>query len=159
MEKIRLQNIDKCAGVPSTRTRQRCTSYSDTDEDKTAQHHWILPFNKIWNGSARTGRRTSRHRLHPLLHYGHNTRHCGILNTGEILNSGESGNQKNGKTKSGGEMVSEDNRRFIFTPAIRKLTADEYCFKCCPSCPEFSFFFAVLHIHQPFFSTGFASRH
>ena len=30
------------------------------------------------------------------------TRHGGILNTGKIFNSGESGNQKNGKTKSGG---------------------------------------------------------
>ena len=36
-----------------------------------------------------------------------------------------------------GEMVSEDNRRFMFT----QTDADEYWFNCCPSCPEFSFLF------------------
>ena len=63
-------------------------------QDSTTR--WILPFNKIWNGSARTVKRTSRHWLHPLLRHGHKTRHGGILN------SGESGKLKNGKTKSGG---------------------------------------------------------
>ena len=33
--------------------------------------------------------------------------------------------------------------------SISKLMADEYCCNCCPSCPEFSNFFAVLHTHQP----------
>ena len=97
MDKRRLQNNNKCADVPSTRTRQRYASYSDAYEDKTAQH--IGSYNSTIFG---TGRRTSEHRLHPLLRHGHKTRHGGILNTGTILISGESGNQKNGKTTSGG---------------------------------------------------------
>ena len=109
MDKRRLQNNNKCADVPSTRTRQRYASYSDAYEDKTAQH--IGSYNSTKFGSFshhevfcffnsfRTGRRTSEHRLHPLLRHGHKTRHGGILNTGTILISG---NQKNGKTTSGG---------------------------------------------------------
>ena len=77
------------------------------------------------------------------------TRHGGILDTGKILNSGESGNQKNGKTKSGGRNGKQRPQTIQVHSSIRKVTADEYCFKCCPSCPEFSDFFAVLHIHQP----------
>ena len=146
VEKRRLQIINKCADVPSTRTR---------GQDSTT--HWTLPFNKIWNVSATTGRRTSRHRLHPLLRHGHKTRHGGILNTGKILNSGESGNQKNGKTKSGGRNGKRRPQTIHVQTSIRKVIADEYCLKCCPSCPEFSDFFAVLHIHQPCIFLDFAS--
>ena len=77
------------------------------------------------------------------------TRHGGILDTGKILNSGESGNQKNGKTKSGGRNGKQRPQTIQVHSSIRKVIADEDCFKCCPRCPEFSDFFAVLHIHQP----------
>ena len=46
-----------------------CLQQELRGQDSTT--HWTLPFNKIWSGSARTGRRTSRHRLHPLLRHGH----------------------------------------------------------------------------------------
>ena len=117
VEKRRLQNINKCADVLSTRTRQRCTSYSDTDEDKTAQHI----------GSYTTdGRRTSRHRLHLLLRHGHRIRHGGTLNTGTILNSGESGNQKNGTTKGGGRHGERRQQTIHVHTSIRKLIVDDY---------------------------------
>ena len=75
-------------------------------------------------------------------------RHGGILNTGKILNSGESGNQKNGKTKGGWRNGMQGPQTSQVHSSIKKVIADEY-FKCCPSCPEFSDFFAVLRIQQP----------
>ena len=134
--------------------RYRCGQDSTT--------HWILPFNKFWNGSARTGRRTARHRLHTLFRHGHEIRHGGILNTGKSLDSGECGNQKNGKTKSGGRNGKRRQQTIHVHTSIRKRIADEYCFNCFPSRLEFSFFFAVLHIHQPcsfLCLPDYASRH
>ena len=53
--------------------------------------------------------------------HGHKTRHGGILNTGKILNSGESGNQKNGKTKSGGRNGKRRQQTIHVHTSIRKL--------------------------------------
>ena len=51
--------------------------------------------------------------------------------------------QKNGKTKSGGRNGKRRQQTIDVHTSIGKLTADEYCFNSCPSCPEFVFFFAV----------------
>ena len=132
----------------ATRTRQKVCLIFRCIGGQDSTTHWILPFNKIWNGSARTGKRPSQQRLHPLLRHGHKTRHGGIVNTGKILNSGESG-EKNGKTTSVGRNGKRRQQTIHVHPSIRKLLADEYCFNCCPSCFELSFFFAILHNHQP----------
>ena len=50
-----------------------------------------------------------------------------------------------------GEKGKRREQTILAHTCIRKLFADEYCFNCCPSCPVFSNFFAVLHIHQPCF--------
>ena len=110
----------------------------------TRQHNTlVLQFDNIRGGPARTGRCTSRHRLHPLLRLGHKTGHGGILNTGKILNNGESGNQKNGKTKSGGRNGTRRQQTIHVHTSIRKLMWTRRCFNCCPSLSS-SFFFCSL---------------
>ena len=112
VEKRRLQNINKCADVPSTRTRQRYASHSDADEDKTAQHFGSYLSTKF--GMAQP-------EMADVLRHGHITRHGRILNTGEILHSGESGNQKNGKTKGGGRNGKRRQQTMHIHTSIRKL--------------------------------------
>ena len=121
------------------------SSTTNACEDKTAQHIGSYHSTKFGMSRPEPSKRTSRHRLHPLLRQGHKTRRGGILNTGKNLNSGESGNQKNGKTKSGGRNGKRRQQTIHVHTRIRKLIADVYCFNCCSSCLEFSNFLAVLH--------------
>ena len=101
VEKRRLQNNNECADVPSTRTRQRYPSYSDAYGDKTAQN--IGSYNSAKFGMVQPELANVLLDTDFILFFvGHKIRHGGILNTGKILNSGESGKQKNGKTKSCG---------------------------------------------------------
>ena len=130
------QNINKCADVPSTRTRQRCTSYSDAYEDKWLSQNWQTYF--------------SRHRLHRLLRHGHKIRHGGILNTGKILNDGESGNQKNGKTKSSGRNGKAKKTDDSCSHKHQETDSGRKLFQLLPKLPRvLKIFFAVLHIHHP----------
>ena len=125
MEKRRLQNINKCADVPSTRTRQRFTSYSDTDEDKTAQH--IGSYHSTKFGLAQPELAGVLVDTDYILFFVMVTEleMVGILNNGTILNSSESGNQKSGKTKSGGRNGKRRQQTIHVHTSIRKLIADE----------------------------------
>ena len=71
------------------------------------------------------------------------TRHGGILNTGKHLSSGESGNQRSGKTKSG-----RRNGKRRQQSSIRKLKPTNVVSTVAQVALS-SQFFAVLHIHQP----------
>ena len=54
--------------------------------------------------------------------------HGEALNTGKILNSGESGNQKNGKIKSGGTNGKNGQRQIHVQTSSGKPVAGEYGF-------------------------------
>ena len=111
MDKRRLQNNNKCADVPSTRTRQRYASYSDAYEDKTAEH--IGSYNSTIFG---TGRRTSEHRLH-LLRHGHKLDMVEFSTLGKFSSVARVATRRMARPKVVGEMVSEDDRRSMFTLA------------------------------------------
>ena len=116
-------------------------------KDKTAQH--IGPYHSTKFGVAQPELADVLLDTDCILFFVKVTKKSGILNTGKILNSGESGNQKNGKTKSGWRNGKQRPQTSQVHSSIRKVIADDYCFKCCPSCREFSDFFAVLRIQQP----------
>ena len=158
MEKRRLQNINKCGDVPSTRTRQRCTSYSDTDEDKTAQH--IGSYHSKKFGMAQPELADVLLDTDFILFFVMvaKTRRGGILNTVKILNSGESGNQRNGKTKSGGRNGKRGQQTFHVHTSIRKLAQGDHCFNCCPCRCEFSKFLCSLSHSTDVLFTDVASR-
>ena len=117
MEKRRLQNINKCADVPSTRTMQKCTPYSDTDEDKTAQQTGSYHSRKFV---------MTQPELADVLLDTDFFLFFVMVTKLDMVEFSTLGNfstvarvaiRRMARPKVVGEMVSEDNRRFMFTLA------------------------------------------
>ena len=117
MEKGRLQNINECADVLSTRTRQRCTSYSNTDEDKTAQHFGSYHSTKF--GMAQPKLADILLATDFILFFVMVTKLDVVKfsTLGKFSAVARVATRRMARPKVVGEMVSEDNRRFMCTPA------------------------------------------
>ena len=117
VEKRRLLNINKCADVPSTRTRWRYPSYSDAYEDTTAQH--IGSYNSTKFGMAQPQLANVLLDTDFILFFVMVTKldMVELSTLGHFSTVARVATRRMARPKVVGKMVSEDNKGFMFTLA------------------------------------------